>query len=255
MVSFHTYLFISIHDRTLLILMLLLACPIMPIDNINTQTIFMVLFTSGSLLTWRKPLDASSSISPRYLSTTYSQLGVSPFFYRHPIMTDYAFFSQGSDRWGMRWPCCGGASSSAPHYNSSTYLYNSSRTVLSYQPQGLGGEKICHNITFLLILTEEEATGDRRYGLLAIWVNPCQARICSMEEAVGELTTWVSSGPDWPYTLVQLREDTCHMPLPKEGHLGILPQGGAEMTASRRISQLEVCQLLISGLQVAYPVG
>ena len=45
------------------------------------------------------------------------------------------------------------------------------------------------------------------------------------------------------------------MPLPKEGHLGILPQGEADMTACRRISQLEVCQLLVSGLQVAYPVG
>ena len=45
------------------------------------------------------------------------------------------------------------------------------------------------------------------------------------------------------------------MPLPKEGHLGILPQGGTGMTACRRISQLEVCQLLVSGLKVAYPVG
>ena len=116
-------------------------------------------------------------------------------------------------------------------------------------------QKICHDIAFLLILAEEEATGDRRYCLLTIWVNPCQARVCSMEEAVRELTAWVSSGPNWPYTLVQLHEDTCHVPLPKEGHLGILPQGGAEMTACRRISQLEVCQLLISGLQVAYLVG
>ena len=76
-----------------------------------------------------------------------------------------------------------------------------------------------------------------------------------MEEAVRELTTWVFSGPDWPYAFVQLHEDTCHVPLPKEGHLGILPRGGAEMTACGRISQLEVCQLLVSGLQVTYPVG
>ena len=47
-----------------------------------------------------------------------------------------------------------------------------------------------------------------------------------MEEAVWELTTWVSSGPNWPYTLVQLNKDTCHVPLPKEGHLGILPKEG-----------------------------
>ena len=45
------------------------------------------------------------------------------------------------------------------------------------------------------------------------------------------------------------------MPLPKEGHLGILPEGGTDSTACGRISQLEVCQLLISGLQVTYPVG
>ena len=54
---------------------------------------------------------------------------------------------------------------------------------------------------------------------------------------------------------MQLHEDTCHAPLPKEGHLGILPQIGAEMTTYRRISQLEICQLLTSGPQVAYPIG
>ena len=76
-----------------------------------------------------------------------------------------------------------------------------------------------------------------------------------MEEVVRELTAWVSSGPNWPYALVQLNKDTCHVPLPKEGHLGILPQGGTVMMACRGISQLEVHQLLISGLQVAYLVG
>ena len=76
-----------------------------------------------------------------------------------------------------------------------------------------------------------------------------------MEEADRNLTAWVSSGPYWPYTLVQLHEDTCHVPLPREGHLGILPQRGAEMTACGRSSQLEVCQLLISGQQVTYPIG
>ena len=116
-------------------------------------------------------------------------------------------------------------------------------------------QKFCHDITFLLVLAEEKATEDRKYGLLTIWVNPCQARVHCMEEAVRNLTAWVSSGPNWPYALVQLHKDTHHVPLPKEGHLGIQPQSGAEMPACRRISQLEVCQLLISGQQVAYPIG
>ena len=76
-----------------------------------------------------------------------------------------------------------------------------------------------------------------------------------MEEVVKELTTWFFSGPNWPYALVWLNEDTCNAPLPKEGYLGMLPAGGTDSTTCRRISQLEVHQLLISGLQVAYPVG
>ena len=110
-------------------------------------------------------------------------------------------------------------------------------------------------LAFLLVSAEEEATGDRKYGLSTIWVNPCQARVRSMEEAVRELTAWVSSGPNWPYALVQLNEDTCLAPLPKEGHLGILPQGGTNITACGRISQLEVCQLLICRPAGCLPSG
>ena len=76
-----------------------------------------------------------------------------------------------------------------------------------------------------------------------------------MEEAVRELTTLASSGPNWPYALVWFNKDTWHTPLPKEGHLGILPEGGTNKTTCGRISQLEVCQLLWSDLQVVYPVG
>ena len=191
----------------------------MPIDNVNTQTIFMVLFTSGSLLTWGKPSDALSGISPRYLSTTYSQLTTSPFFYRHYMITDYAFFSQGSDRWGKELtPLCRHLAICPPlqqfHIPSITQLELVSLTGLKAWEEE---QRVCNDIAFLLALAEEEATGGRRYGLSTIWVNPCQARVHSMEEAVRELTAWVSSGLDWPYALVQLNKDTCHVPLPKEG--------------------------------------
>ena len=96
-------------------------------------------------------------------------------------------------------------------------------------------------------------TGDRNYGLSTVWVNACQARVPSMEEAVGKLTAWASSGPGWPYALVQLHEGAHHGPLPKEGHLGILPQRRVETTPCRQISQLEVCQLLIAGPKSSTP--
>ena len=75
-------------------------------------------------------------------------------------------------------------------------------------------ERFHSDITFLLVSTEEEATGDRMYGLSTVWVNPYQARVSTVEEAIRELTALVSSGPNWPYTLVWLNEDTCHAPLP-----------------------------------------
>ena len=66
---------------------------------------------------------------------------------------------------------------------------------------------------------------DRQYGIFLIWVNLNQVRAATMEEAVKKLTTYPSSGKDWPYALAQLCVDPHHMPLPRDKHLGILPQG------------------------------
>ena len=96
---------------------------------------------------------------------------------------------------------------------------------------------------------------DQHYGISIVWVNPNQVRAATMEEAVKKLTTCTSSGTDWPYALAQLHEGTCYTPLPKDGHLGILPQRGVEETPCGYVSQLEVCQLLAAGPQVIYPVG
>ena len=116
------------------------------------------------------------------------------------------------------------------------------------------GQKPCHNIAFLLVWVED-AMGDRHYGISIVWANPSQVWAASMEEAVEKLTTCTCSGTDWDYGLVWLHEGTCHVPLPKEGCLGILPQRGAEAVSCGWISQLEVCQLLAASPQDIYPVG
>ena len=69
-------------------------------------------------------------------------------------------------------------------------------------------ERFHSDITFLLVSTKEEATGDRMYGLSTVWVNPYQARVSTVEETVRQLMVLVSSGPNWHYTLVQLNQDT-----------------------------------------------
>ena len=89
--------------------------------------------------------------------------------------------------------------------------------------------------------------GDTVYGLSMIWVNPYQVRASTVEEAVKQLTTLVSNEPDWPYALVWLNGDTHHAPLPRERHLSVLPEVGTSSATCRRVSQLEVCQLLSSG--------
>ena len=75
-----------------------------------------------------------------------------------------------------------------------------------------------------------------------------------MEEAVEKLTTCTSIGADCLYALAQLCEDPHHAPVPKNKHLGILPQGKARETCGW-ISQLKVCQPLAVGPQVIYPIG
>ena len=111
-----------------------------------------------------------------------------------------------------------------------------------------------HDITYLLVCTGNTPE-DRHYGISLVWVNPNQARASTMEEAVETLTACPSSGMDWPYALAQLYKGYCHTPLPKDKHLGILPQGKAEETSCGQISQLEVCQLLSTSPQVIYSIG
>ena len=180
--------------------MLSLTCLIMPIDKVITQTIFLVLFTSGSLLTWDRPLDALSGISPQIFICYLLSINYIPLFYRYYMMTDYASFCKVLTGGGRTLPCYGEHLNICPslqqfHISSITQSELSSLTGLkAWGDKG----KFCNDITFLLVSAKEEAIGDRKYGLSTIWVNPCQARVHSMEEVVRELTVWVSSGPNWP---------------------------------------------------------
>ena len=177
-----------------MIFLLSLTRLIMPIDKVITQTISVVLFTSGSLSRLGETLRCLIWCLPRYSSATYFQLTTSSS-YRYNMMTNYTFFLLGSDRWGKDLASLWGCLNICPslqqfHITSITQSELSSLTGLKAWGDK---EKFHNNIAFLLVSAEEEATGDRKYGLPTIWVNPCQARVPSMEEVVKELTTWVSS--------------------------------------------------------------
>ena len=98
------------------------------------------------------------------------------------------------------------------HMASITYLELSSLTSLRVWGDV---EKFHSNIAYLLVSAKDGVMSDKVYGLSTVWVNPYQARVSTVEEAVKQLTALVSSGPNWLYALVQLNRDTCHVPLPR----------------------------------------
>ena len=131
----------------------------------------------------------------------------------------------------------------------------SGRIVLHKQPKGMGDTQKPHpNIAYLLVWVENTKK-DRHYGISLVWVHPNQVRAATMEEAVEKLTACTSSGTNWPYALVQLCKNPHHAPLPKNKHLGILPQGKVQEFLCGQIRQLKVHQLLAVGPQVVYPIG
>ena len=172
-------------------------------------------------------------------------------------MSNYTFFSKDPKWWWDAFQSLWGHHDICPtleHFHTASITQSELSFLTSLKAWG-DPEKFKSNITFLLILTGECAVGHKVFDLSTMWVHPYQARAPTMEEAVKQLTLLLSTGSDWPYALVQLTRDACHMPLPREGHLSILVEGGTSSATCGRISQLDVFQLLSSGSQVIYPVG
>ena len=169
-------------------------------------------------------------------------------------MAEYAFFAQKADMWGKDMAPLWRNPNICPELYQLKLLCYSQVEMSSLNGLKVWqeGQKPHHNITFLLVWVEN-TMGHRHYGVSIIWVDPSQVRAASMEEAVGKLIASTSSGTDWPYTLVWPDEGTHHTPLPKDGHLGILPQRGVEATPCGQISQLEVPQLLAASPKSSTP--
>ena len=101
-------------------------------------------------------------------------------------------------------------------------------------------------MAYLLVCSEGGSEAES-YGMALVWISPHQTRVSMMEEALGTLSTCISSGLNWPYIFAQLYKGSNHTPLPKDKNVGVLPQGKAEESPHGQISQLKVCQLLSAG--------
>ena len=128
------------------------------------------------------------------------------------------------------------------------------RASFPYSPECMGWPwKFCNDVIFLLVLPKEGAAGKRVYGLDMVWVHPYQARVSIIEDTAKQLALLASTGPDWPYALVQLNGDVCHVLLPTESHPSVMMEGNTSNVPYRKIHWLEVHPLLGSGSQVVYP--
>ena len=93
------------------------------------------------------------------------------------------------------------------------------------------------------------------FRLTAVWVDPYQACLSSLDEAVRKLTLLINLTDNWAYTFVQLGKDIQHIPLSKKGHISIMIDWVPCRSACRHLYQLEICRLLQYGDQVVYPEG
>ena len=171
-------------------------------------------------------------------------------------MTEFAFFDGKEKRWGKRMRAIWGDLSICPCLDSLELPYHTPGELTSISCLKVWGDVLepCNDMAYLLVHTEGSSEAES-YGMALVWTSPHQAQVSMMEEALGTLSFCTSSGPDWLYVFSQLYKGSNHTPLPKDKHLGILPQGKVEKSPHGWISQLEVHQLLSTGPRVIYPVG
>ena len=161
-------------------------------------------------------------------------------------MSEFEFFTNKEERWGDSMRALWGNLSICPILHHMDLPYHMAGELLSISCLKIWGDTQKPRVSMAYLLIKvEDASEVKGYSMALVWISPHQAQASTMAEALEILSTCTPSGPNWPYTLIQLYEGTNHVPLPKDKHLGILPQ--AESPCGW-ISQLEVCQLLSARL-------
>ena len=131
-------------------------------------------------------------------------------------MTEHAFFAGGVERWGKDMIHLWGSLNICPHLNHLELPHHSSEELHSiYKLKVWGNIQEPHsNIAYLLVWTGDTLEA-QDYGVSLVWISLNQVQVPTMEEAVGTLSAYISSRPDWPYALMQLYEGSSHTPLPQ----------------------------------------
>ena len=144
-------------------------------------------------------------------------------------MTEFAFFANKEERWGNNMIALWGNLNICPCLDYLELPQHIPGELLSISHLKIWGDiqQPCNDMAYLLVHVGDTLEA-QNYGMALVWISPYKVLASTMEEAVGSLSVYISSGPDWPYALAQLYEGSNHTPLPNGKHLGILPQGKVE---------------------------
>ena len=120
-------------------------------------------------------------------------------------MTEQAFFAGGVERWGKDMIHLWGSLNICPCINHLELPCHSSEELRSICKLKVWGniQKPHSNIAYLLVRTGDNLEA-QDYGVSLVWISPNLVWVPTMEEVVGALSAYISSGPDWTYALAQL---------------------------------------------------
>ena len=169
-------------------------------------------------------------------------------------MSEFEFFKGRADRWGDSMRALWGSLEICPPTDHIDLPCHTAGELLSIGHLKVWGDAQKPHLSMAYFLVHADNTSEAgNYGLAIVWIDSCKARMVLMGEALEALSSHTLKGSDWPYVLIQSYEGANHTPLPKDGHICVLPQGEAE-SPSGQISQLKICQLLSTGPSVVFPM-
>ena len=169
-------------------------------------------------------------------------------------MSEFEFFKGRADRWGDSMRAFLGSLEICHPTDHIDLPHHTAGELLSIGHLKVWGDaqKLHLSMAYFLVRADDSSEAGN-YGLAIVWIDSRQARLVLMGEALEALSSHTPKGSDWPYILVQSYKDANHTPLPKDGHICVLPQGETR-NPSGQISQIQIHQLLSAGPSVVFPM-
>ena len=172
-------------------------------------------------------------------------------------MNDYSHFAKDTNRWEQAKEAMWGSHDICPliiQFYAMAITWSCLSAISLAKAWG-DPKRSKLSMAYLLIALAQAVEEERKFGIVAIWVHPCQTLLSLLEEAAKKLTLLINTGDNWPYTFVQLCEDSQHIALSDAGHINIMVDGAPSRSTCGCLSCLKVCKLLQCGSGVVYPEG